>query len=331
MLRAGRCRDGRCGFQGLYRELGQPLCFRFQHLRHHVPNFFQGQACTGERVKRGGSYHEFRVAGKRRFHRKPLRGYVGLVKRGQLCGQRAHTHRVQSHLVGKHGHFRAAALRQVGDIAVVAHIALELEGYACFQRFQNVRAVFHTTLGNGGRFFCQHIYIFEFVCNQSAPAQVGARFAAEGRFVAVGIQRPFTAPEPRHIFRKMACAFGHEIAEMPHNFDAHLFVDVVFGQFALLLEQGIEVLALVFHFQEPAHVVDARRHIVNVFFRQPDITGDQIERGLHAVAQSHILQAGVFAQRPADRRHGVDVVQQGRVRAEFFHILHNVHHHRDGA
>ncbi|OQB36372.1 MAG: hypothetical protein BWY09_01954 [Candidatus Hydrogenedentes bacterium ADurb.Bin179] len=176
----------------------------------------------------------------------------------------------------------------------------------------------------------EHIRVFKFVRYQPAPFQVGAGLPAEGGLIAIAFQGIFAAAEPRHVFRQVSGAFRHEIPEMAHHLDTHLFINVILGQLTFFLEQGIQVFSPVFHLEKPAHVIDARRQVVNFRLWHTHIPRNQVEGGLYPVAQPDILQTRHFSHRPAYGRHGIDVVEQIRVRTQFFHVAGEVHHDGDG-
>ena len=128
----------------------------------------------------------------------------------------------------------------------------------------------------------------------------------------------------------MSAGFGHEIAGLTEDFAAHPFRGVVFGLLEALAQQGVQVASAMLQPQEPRHMVDARAFIDDFAFGNVGVARDQVERGLHAVAQTHIADAGI-RQRPANRRHGIDIIEQQRVRAAFPHIRGQRAHDRDGA
>ena len=60
--------------------------------------------------------------------------------------------------------------------------------------------------------------------------------------------------------------------------------------------------------------------VVDLVLGHVHVAGDQVQGGLHAVAQADERDVG-RAQRPADHGHRVDIVQQQRVRAELLHVV----------
>ena len=68
-----------------------------------------------------------RVASEAGLDGQLLHGDIALVHRGQLRRQIAHVQRVQAAGIDVDGHLHAAAGRKVGDVAVVADVAVEAE------------------------------------------------------------------------------------------------------------------------------------------------------------------------------------------------------------
>ena len=99
---------------------------------------------------------------------------------------------------------------------------------------------------------------------------------------------PLAAAEPGDVFAEVSGALGHEMAEMAHDFDADLLVDVVLGLLALLLEQRVKVLAVFFELEEPAHVVDAGHFGVDFLFRHTDVSRNQVQGGLDILRAFHV-------------------------------------------
>jgi len=98
----------------------------------------------------------------------------------------------------------------------------------------------------------------------------------------------------------MTGAFGHEISKMTHDLGANFFIHIISGQLKVRLQLRIKILALMFQFQKPSHVVDAGSHEVNLIFRHAHITADEIHRGLHAVASPTNSSPGT---RPSAQQH----------------------------
>ena len=110
------------------------------------------------------------------------------------------------------------------------------------------------------------------------------------------------------------------------------------GQLALVFEQGaaldfrIQIHAVLAHFQQPGHVVDARDlplYLLVIFHVQ--LAQQALAADLHAVAKAHGLDAGGALHGAAQHGHGIGIVQKQGVRANLFHIPGEVQHHRDGA
>ncbi len=78
-------------------------------------------------------------------------------------------------------------------------------------------------------------------------------------------------------------------------------------------------------------MVDARAQIIDFFQGHVDIAGQLFGRALHAVAQANRLDGRGAVDGPAVHGHGVDVLQKGHVRAQFFHIRAHLQQHGNGA
>jgi hypothetical protein len=74
-----------------------------------------------------------------------------------------------------------------------------------------------------------------------APLVVGAALAAEGRLVAVEVERLLVLAEPRHVLGQVPGRLGHEVAEVAEHLAAHLLVLVVLGLLELLAQLGIQI------------------------------------------------------------------------------------------
>ena len=194
--------------------------------------------------------------------------------------------RVQARVIGERGHFDAAAVGQVGDVAVVANVAHEAERLAGGDGLHDPRAILDAAMIDRGGLELQRIDLGVFLGHGLAPLVIRAALAAEGGLVAVEVHRLFVLAEPGHVFAEVAGGFGHEVAEMAEHFAADFFVLVVLGLLEHFAQVGIEIAAFVLEAEEPIHVIDAAAGVGDFgFVLDAAISGDEIERGLHAVAK----------------------------------------------
>ncbi len=96
-----------------------------------------------------------------------------------------------------------------------------------------------------------------------------------------------------------------------------------------LAEPRHGVLAVDSHFGEPGEMIDAGGRVFHRIDRR--LQGPrQIGMDLaHAVAKSDHVGAGRFADRAADGRHGVAVIEKERCGRQVEHVLGNLNHGRD--
>ena len=129
----------------------------------------------------------------------------------------------------------------------------------------------------------------------------------------------------------MAGALGHKISEMPHDLGANFFIHVISGLLKIGFQLRIKILALMFEFEEPSHVIDAGGHEINLLFWHAHITADQIHRGLHTMTKPDKLEARHAPQSPATHRHRVGVIKKNRVGAKLLHVARDFQQRRDVA
>jgi len=171
---------------------------------------------------------------------------VGQARGGALRGQVAYDGWVQAVVIGECWDLDAAAVGQVGDVAVVADIAHKTEGVACCDRFYDVRAVFDASFFDFGGFELEGVMFCVFFGDCFAPVVIGSAFTAEAWFVAVQLECGFIFAEPGDIFAEVSGAFCHKIAEVAKDFAADFFIFVVMGFFEEFSQLWIEVASFVF-------------------------------------------------------------------------------------
>ena len=163
---------------------------------------------------------------------------------GALRRERADVRRMQAGVIGERGDFDAAAVREVGDVAVVANVAHEAERLAGGDGFHDPRAIFDAAMLDRGGLELQRIDLGIFLGHRLAPLVIRAALAAEGGLVAVEVHRLFVLAEPGDVFAEMAGGFGHEVAEVAEDLAADFFVLVILGLLEHLAQFGIEIAAL---------------------------------------------------------------------------------------
>ena len=87
---------------------------------------------------------------------------------------------MQSEPIHKNWHLDAAALRQVGDVAVVADVAVETENIPGLLGFDDVRAILGAAEAELGRLDGQRIRFGKLLRQHRAVFIIGARFSTKG-------------------------------------------------------------------------------------------------------------------------------------------------------
>ena len=322
-----------CRPQGFAFEPGQPFGVGFQHLCRHGPDLIQGAYRRREGIHGDGVHHVFGISIQVRFHGQVLDRDVGLVHRGALGRQAAHPQGAESLPVHIDRHLHTASLGEVVDVAFVADVTLEPEGFVQFLRFDDPGAVLGAPHVDLRALHFQVVHVGVFLVQHLRVVVVGSGGTAEIGLVAVAFQGPLRAAEPGNVLRQVSGGFGHEVAEVAHHFPAHLLMDVIGRILEPFPQDVIQVPAvpLVFQFQEPVHVVDAGAQVVDPVLGDLCIGGDQVQGGLHAVAEPDIgYRFGELADGMAHRAHGIGIVQeQGARGGQFLHILHHAFEHRE--
>ena len=274
------------GRMALAGKLRQPLAFGCEHLGGHVPDLFEGQHGAGQGIEGAGMDDVLGIACQGGFDGQALDVDVGQVEGGALGRQIADDGLVQTGAVNVNRTFGAAIDGQIGDHPAIDQVAVELEGAAGLEGFDDIRAIFDAAGRQGQRLGIEQHLVLVFIGHVLTKVVIGAALAAKAWFVAVKIEGFLVLAEPGHVFRQVTGGFGHEITEMAEDLAAHFLVDVVFGLLEALAQEGVEVLPGMFELEEPAHVIDAGAQEVDLSLRLVDVAGDQVEGGLDAVAQA---------------------------------------------
>ena len=130
--------DGWCLAQLLALKLWQVGPQFLQHLARHVPDLFECKHRCREWIQAHCMHQVLRVATESGFGTQRLHIDICLAQGGALRWQIANEGGVQAGVVCKGGHLNAAAVWQVGNVSIVAHVAHKSEGHAGGNRFQNV-------------------------------------------------------------------------------------------------------------------------------------------------------------------------------------------------
>ena len=117
-----------------------------------------------------------------------------------FMGQMAHLQGVEAMGIDIDRHLNTAPIRQVGDIPVVPHISLQLEGNTCFLGFKDVTAVLVAPAADSRVFCFQVVGRLELFCQHAAVVVIRPRLTTKGRLVTIGRQPPIAAAEPRQVF-----------------------------------------------------------------------------------------------------------------------------------
>ena len=137
--------------------------------------------------------------------------------------------------------------------------------------------------------------------------------------------------EPWGVFGEVLGGFGNEIPEAFVDFVANkipigcaLFVEHLF-------DGWVEVLAVLLELEIKSHVIDAGSDVVDVVDVDADIVGELLGGALDRVAQTDGFDGGGAGHRPAVHRHWIDIVKEGNVAGDFFHVTAHIEHDGDGA
>ena len=129
------------------------------------------------------------------------------------------------------------------------------------------------------------------------------------------------AHEPGHVLREVLARLGGEVAEAAVDLDAYVAAEPFGVGRDGRVEERVEVLTSALQTQHPRHVVHAGAQEGDLLERHADVVAHLLTRVLDRVAETHDLGvrgAGVVG--PTVHRHGVGVVEQPGMWAEFGHV-----------
>lgn len=238
--------------------------------------------------------------------------------------------------IHQHRDFHAGAQRQVGDEIRVRHVAIEFVHFSAHQSVDDVRRVFASTIQHDGRLGSEPLFCF-FLPRIFAAAiflqNVGilARIPACARN-AILFDQVGTLAEPPVVFRVVSARLGDIFSEREIHFVAdNLHVVNFFARGNGFMDLRIRVHAVDFEIEIPRLMVDARAGVGDLIQSRAYPPAEHLRRPLHRVTESRRRDKTLALDRAAQHRHRIGVVEQGRLRAVFFHVAHNIHHRVDGA
>ena len=265
-----------------------------------------------------------------RFDGEELRVDVGSIHCGKLNGQVTNVGRRYTVVVNEAGNLNASLARQIGDAAVVEHVATNLQGGVRPDRFHNTRSIFVSASVLNIAAVHNFLFLLLPVCNLiDATARIFVK-----RNVKLFNQVIATCLDVEGIiFSVMLAAFGAVVAKLFNIVKANhipvLLVGVLF--LCTTFDFGVEIVAvLIENLKQPSHVVNARDFGLNGTWI--DVKSENVEKSggtdLHAVAKTNGLDLCVALHIARKDRHGIGVVEEPRVGANLFNILckalHNV-------
>ncbi len=317
-------------------ELRQVILILREHLVDHVLDFLQRQHSGGQRVVADGAVDHGRVAEQAGSDRHFFNLRTDIGQDGALGGQRADMDGMNAVSIHQHRDFHAGAQRQVGDEIRVQHVAIEFVHFSAHQSVDDICRVFMSTVKHNGRlgsepflyFFLPRILAAAiFLQNVGILARVPARARIAILFDQVG-----ALAEPPVIFRVVPARLGDIFSEREiHLVADNLHVVDFFACGNGFMDLRVRVHAVDFEIEIPRLMVNTRAGVGDLIQPCADPPAEHLRRPLHGVAESRRRDKTLALNRAAQHRHRISVVEQGRLRAVFFHVAHDVHHRVDGA
>jgi hypothetical protein len=126
-------------------------------------------------------------------------------------------------------------------------------------------------------------------------------------------------------------AFCDEVAEAPHQLEAHLVRAVALVAVHRIEEARIEINPVLLDLEVEGHVVDARARERDAVRVLADVAHELVERALHAVTQADGAHIAGARDRLHVHAHRVRIVQQPRLGAELHHVLAKAREHGERA
>lgn len=280
-------------------------------------------------VERCSVVDVFALAGEGCFDGHGLDIDVGLHHGCEVWWQIADFGRLQTAFVDEHGDFDTAAFGQVVNQTAVGDVAIDHAGLACFHAVDDKRAVFVAAVD------FERQVVGDEVFTQLMPTG-DLVFAAADVLVDGDVEFfdeiwSIALDEPWGVFGEVLGGFGDEIPEAFVDFVAY---EVPIGR-ALFVEDlfdgWVEVLTVLLELEVEGHVVDAGGDVVDVVDVDADIVGELLGGPLDRVTQTDRLDGGGAGHRPAVHRHRIDIVEEGNVAGDFFHVTAHIEHDGDGA
>ena len=127
--------------------LREPLFLGYQHFINHLPDFRRVTYGSGERIHHSSLFQELYISAYSSFYSQ----FLYPDRLGTHCGtaKRQITDFWYADAISIHiaRHFYHRFIREIGDTPFIHDIEVSPVGSACFQRFDNVRTVFFSSLG----------------------------------------------------------------------------------------------------------------------------------------------------------------------------------------
>ena len=122
--------------------LRQPVAVGFDEVIHKAANFVDGQVGTGVGIKKRSLIDVLFLSGQSRIDHKLMDADLAHIEGRQLMRQVTDVAGLNAAGIGKAGDLHAAVIGQIGDQAVVHHIAAEGEVLSGFQCFNDAGCIF---------------------------------------------------------------------------------------------------------------------------------------------------------------------------------------------
>ena len=135
-----------------------------------------------------------------------------------------------------------------------------------------------------------------------------------------------------HVFGVVLGGFGDVVTEALHDLVAD-HIMMLFGALGgAALDLRVKIDAVLRDLQQPGLMVDAGNLPLNGFvIFHAQALHQTLAAHLHAVAQTHGLDAGIALHRAGKHGHGIGIIEEPRVRADLFHVLREIEQDRDGS
>ena len=114
--------------------------------------------------------------------------------------------------------------------------------------------------------------------------------------------------------------FRHVVAKLLHDLIAHHVIVLVGASRCSAFNLGIEIFTAASDFQKPSHMVDTSDFPLYVFRRHAQTFQKARHADLHTVAETNCLHSSKPLHVASEDRHGVDVIEEPRIRTDLFDV-----------